>query len=260
MRPFIEIEQIRKDNKEFFDFADKIDALAHHILDRIFSIPIDGNEFIKEIIIRTCLLRSFNDYYCIITLLERGMTSQTGILLRSLIELKNVISASILREEFVKKYLKANELNEIKNNSSSLKSNLAGKILGRDTEKRLEELGQELNNRKDDCLSVEKIANFAQFSDEYKLVYSELCMYVHPSIDGLVKDHVTFDTDDGIKSFLYFPNHDNFNFLFRYTIAGFLHILDAVNIQYSLEFNKNISSLNQEFNTKFVPSTSISDS
>jgi len=246
------IEKTHNDHKDYFVYANKLNVLIHDILNQLSIVPIDGNEYIKELIFRTCFLRSLNIYNCIIVLIERNMTSQAGVLLRSLIELKNLLSACINREGFIDEYIKANELQDVKNNKGVLKTQLAKEIVSSDVEEKLNELQKEIEKRQNDHVSVEKVANYANFSDEYKLAYNELSQYVHHSLIGLIKDHAVFDENEDIKSFQYFPRPEKFDSFFSHTLAAMLFISDIINMEFSLGFKNNISELDKEFNARFI--------
>ncbi len=245
------IARNRSQHAKHFEFAEKLNVFCHRILEQLVLIPVDGNEINKELIIRTCFIRSLNTYNCAIVLFERQMTTQAGVLLRCLIELKNTITATINREEFIEEYLKANDFSEKISDMNALTSNLAKEINDPEIANRLSELNQEIEKRKKDSKSPRKIANYASFDEEYKLVYGSLCRCVHPSFKGLVEDHINFE-EHSIKSLNYFPPLTNYDRFFSHTIIAMLYLAEEINNYYRLNLNEEVKTLNVEFKNIFM--------
>lgn len=200
------IEANRESHRGIIDRAQELNRDCHRFLDGR-SLDLDNE---KQIV--TCVLfaRMVELYQAIVMVAERGMTSPSRILLRSLIEAFFHFSAIHKDPDYLKEYLNQFQIkrkrlvNSIRNSSLPELGNLRQTI----TDDLVAEIKQAIEEEKVKEITVKDSAERAGLLGIYKTAYSILSSAVHTSAVDL-ESHLSYNEDTKeIEALIYGPSQN----------------------------------------------------
>lgn len=238
------IKDMRESKKNIFELCEKLNCLSNSI---IFDIKVDHND--KQQLLISCLfIRAISTYQGVIILAERGMPSETTVVLRTLLEVLFRICAIAKDVNVADIYIQEDEIYRKK---SIYKINKLGKktieaIGNPDLADLLKDIKENIavNDIKDK--TSEWYAQMAGLADFYHSAYSIFSRTVHVYARDL-ESALVLDSNDEVIGFNYGPDGNGLDLLLLTAVESMIHILDSVRNVFSTKYSDEVDSINKEF-------------
>jgi hypothetical protein len=236
-------EKCHTNYKEWFELHESINRYCWGLTSRLKFHSDNRQEYITFAL----FLRMLGIFEGSYILIERGMVSETKVLLRTLMEtlfsLRAIAKDKEEAERFYQEhdYLKYTALKKmLQANSQVIPLN------GRDHSKRLAELENEVKTRKLKPSSVEDWAKKAELHDFYISAYSYFSWTVHSNIME-IGQLLNGESDDSVRKILLSPNFEE---VCKYLMTGIECIviaLGSINELFHLKENDRIGEYDRSY-------------
>jgi hypothetical protein len=229
--------------KEWFELHESINRYCWGLTSRLKFHSDNRQEYITFAL----FLRMLGIFEGSYILIERGMVSETKVLLRTLMEalfsLRAIAKDKEGAEQFYQEhnYLKYMALKKmLQANSQVIPLN------GRDHSKRLAELENEVKTKKLKPLSVENWAKKANLHDFYISAYSYFSWTAHSNIME-IGQLLNGESDDSVRKIILSPNFEE---VCKYLMTGIECIviaLGSINELFNLKENNKIEEFDRSY-------------
>lgn len=228
----------------------------------LFKLVRDANIFFQEcsFIVKVdiskihllCLaalyLRSLSTYQSIFILSKKGMTGESKVLLRSLIEIQYIILAIEKNNEIANEYLgqEVIEFEKIFKNSIQWQEKLQKTISLKEIEEKLSELKSIKRINKINKITIKQFAQKAGMLLDYETSYSLLCLTSHSNIFE-IKKHFVYDSNGVLSSFNWGPNINDISSVLISSTETMFRILNSIRESFDLIIDEKFTLLFNNF-------------
>lgn len=243
------ITKHRADNNALFNLCEDINRYAQPILNKLEINKGDA----QELLVVLLYVRALSTYQACIILCERGMVSETRILLRSLIELLFRTSAISKDYNIALAFIQEDEvnrrkfINKFKNLSAELKNHHGNPEL----DDLLKTINSEIEDKDIKELKTQWFAQKSGLNDYYNTAYSVFSNAVHANVRHL-QDYVVTDSDGNIETINYGPNVKGLDLLLLTAGETMLLMLKDINKLFKFDAEKTIEDMHSKFKETYL--------
>ncbi|MDQ0195361.1 DUF5677 domain-containing protein [Paenibacillus wynnii] len=170
----------------------------------------------KEIILMSLYIKISNHYQSVILLLKKGLSVESDILIRSMLETLLPLKLIVTDETFFKEFIRNDKASTYRLYNVILKEENKHlfNFISFEDEKKRDELMAEISPYYKDgkirTLSAEELAKRADMNLDYQLTYRYLSGYVHSSLETLEKAYLIIE-DSELQAFNLGHNTQSFD-------------------------------------------------
>lgn len=245
------IRKYKKEHKEWFDLAEELNNCFHRIV-FVKDWEVKDN---KGILLLGLGIRALSTYQGIQILIERGMVSESRVLLRSLFEVMFIL-VSISKDDLIyDKYLKHSTYTTYRSMENILKaesflaeiktSDIDNKVLAEVKEKGWKQILKEKGLMKTQIIEYATIANALA---SYYTTYSWLSESVHFAARDIVDEHIQFSENFEEVSIKWGPDREKINETLFFTLEPMIVITKEINALLNSGESENIKKIEETYN------------
>ena len=237
------VNHVRRAHAGYFDFAVRLNELAHRAM---FDAKVNRQD-LQQLLVATLQHRALTSYQATILLAERGLPSETRVVLRTLLEVTFRIVAISKDKEVGRVYVLEDEIHRRKfiNKYKMLGEDIRSKA----SEALLSDLQSTLAQRiKDQDIKELKTFWFARRADMldfYNTAYAVLSESVHVNVRNL-ESALHLDEERNIVKLNYGPNDEDFDTHLSTAAEALLIALHAVYSVIDTEFAPQLGQMHKE--------------
>lgn len=236
------IAKHRKENGPLFEICYEVNQLAQT---HLFKLNVHSN-MVQEILVALLFVRALSAYQASLLLCERGMITETKIILRTLLEILFRLAAISKDEVIAKAYILEDEvyrkkfLNKFKSLSNSVKSAAGNPEL----DDLLNTLKKNIEEKDIKELQTQWFAHKARLDDFYNSAYSLFSSSVHANVRDL-EELVVTNSEGSITQINFGPDVSGLSKLLFTAGEAMILILYDVSRLFSLEIEKQLTALHK---------------
>jgi hypothetical protein len=239
-------ENARQCRKQFADWFNLCESINKMSLAITRNVPYRPSK-LQKATVAALFLREISIYEGVIILIERCMTNEVKILLRSLIETLFILRAITLNEEMVQEYFQ----NQYKTKQKMAKILMKLDSTNPDLTSRLEKLT--LIAPKEE-LTIKHFAEKAGLIEFYYTAYQVLSWTVHSNIVDIAQAHMVGNSENQIDSiYLSVDTKDTVKW-FMTACESMLIAIDSVNNLFKAGIESQIETYREQYKKLYVDS------
>lgn len=232
------MENILQGFDEWFDLASEINRLTNDMRNCI-HVTVKQK---KEIFILMLMTKISNHFQSIILLLRKGLSVESYILVRSMLESVIPLKLLVIEDGFFDEFIRNNKAKQYSQYNVILDKQFdvsEEDSISRDNLK--SELLPHFKDGKIRTFTIEELARRAEMNLDYQLAYRYLSGYVHPSVDTLNEAYLSVE-GDGLIAFNYGHNVDPYRRILFSSMHFLLKAVEYVDHQFDVKRKKEIEA------------------
>lgn len=237
------VAHVQEAHKVHFDFVHRLSELAHEAL---FDAKVTKTD-LQQLLLASLQHKALTSFQAVVLLGERGLPSETRVVLRTLLEVtfrivaiakdKNVGRAYVLEDELHRKKF----INKYKMLSDEIRNKVTEEVLS-DLKSTIE---QNIKDKDIKELKTQWFAQRADMMDFYNTAYAVLSDSVHVNVRNL-ESALQLDESGDIVRLNYGPNDEDLDTHLLTASEALLISLHAVYSVIDTEFDKQLNRFYEE--------------
>ncbi len=232
-------EFVKQNHLEFKDTFDLITDLNRYAQSLMFKINAHDNMF-QELLLASLYIRALSSFQSIVILAEKGIESETRVLLRSFMEVMFTLVACCKSKATAEKYVLNDKIDSLK--TIRRVKQYKGKSILPNVKKMLKhehELDLEIKSNDIKRISIEDMSKLAGLHHHYLTVYDVLSRTAHSKVKDIERN-----LNQDQNRFIWGPKNIKNEYLLL-TAASFMIIIsDHINDFFDIENSKPLKSFN----------------
>jgi hypothetical protein len=199
-----------------------------------------------KIAIAALMPRIVETYQGVIIMLEKGMTSQAKMLVRSQLEALFRMAALVKNQNLYASYAAEHFISTIKALKAARRwkqKSLNGRLAKEKIDELISENEKKLKEVKANPLKIYEWANEAELSDFYNVFYVENSSAIHSDMSAL-DDHLSRDSRHGLQV-SFGPNDIDLYHILRTSISVMLSAMESFSVAQEIEIAESIKKLGE---------------
>lgn len=237
-------KDILKKYNEWFDLCFDINSFVQKVKYDLTIHSMDGQE-----VISTCLfLKILNGFQACLILGKYGLVSEAEVLLRSLLEALFIMKACMNDEDFMREYVKSDEVKQLKLMKSAYKHDAPVFMQTRKyaTVERMKQLEEKKARKEIKELNVGDVAEKAGLKVLYDSAYRLLSDSVHCGPKSL-EDYIGTDDVGRVRSLSTMPLKAELEFVFINAVQIMMFTLDSIFTFFNVDKRTELESFDLRF-------------
>jgi Family of unknown function (DUF5677) len=237
------VAHVRKTHSKHFDFAFRLNELAHLAL---FGAKIVRQD-LQQILLATLQHRAMTAYQGVVLLSERGLPCEARVLLRTLLEVTFRIVAIAKDKNVARAYALQDKIHRKKavNKYKLLTKDFRDEAAEAELNDLQSAVAQSIKDQDIKELKTVWFAQRADMMDFYNSAYAVLSDSVHVNVSSL-ESALHLDEDNNIDKFEYGPNDEDYDTHIVTAAEALLIALHAVYSIIDTKFVEQLSSAREE--------------